>query len=62
MDINRVIREPYKTLDHVDKILNSIHYGQFWALCGSLALDSTQLTEDKKKVSCPYCKGLLDKQ
>lgn len=52
----------YKTLEHVDQILNAKHYGKHWALCGSLALDTSQLTEDKEKVSCPYCKGLLDKQ
>jgi len=51
----------YKTLSHIDEVLNSIHYGQFWALCGSLVPNSFQLTEDKAKVSCPYCKGLLDK-
>ena len=48
--------------EHVDKILLSIHYGKFWSLCGSLVPDSAQLTLDKEKVTCPYCKGLLDKK
>lgn len=52
----------FKTLEHIDQNLNAKHYGKHWALCGSLALDTSQLTEDKSKVTCPYCKGLLDKQ
>jgi hypothetical protein len=52
----------YKTLGHIDEILNAIHFGDHWALCGSLVPNSFQLTEDKTKVNCPYCLGLLDKQ
>jgi hypothetical protein len=52
----------FETLTHIDQNLNAKHFGKHWALCGSLALDSAQLTEDKEKVTCPYCLGLLDKK
>jgi len=52
----------HKTLSEIDEILLKIHYGKHWALCGSLVPNTFQLTEDKTKVSCPYCLGLLDKQ
>lgn len=45
-----------------DKDVLEKHYGEHWSKCGSLVPNSTYLTMDKEKVTCPHCKDLIEKE
>lgn len=52
----------FKPMDRIDKDLMEKHYGEYWSKCGNLVPNSTYLTLDKSKVTCPHCKDLLEKE